>query len=756
MTTQSLLEAALQYAGRGWRVIPVYGFADGKCQCGKDCGDSAGKHPRIRKNADGTWGWTDPALIKKHWRRHPHSNIALETGRGLVVVDLDTAEQRELLRSLWTAHGGSPETLAASTGRGAHLYFSGELSGSHYLDDLLIRGASSYVIAPPSNHRSGRTYQWLNAVSLQQFPAWLKELAESYEGEQVTNELAPLLAVELPAYLQPLQQDNKGSSITERAARLDIPPQTPEFMEEVRSALAAVPASCNRETWYFVGMALKWLSWERSDGTSLSYDLWVEWSATCPEKFTEWSCETVWRSFKDDRARPITIGRLFLIARSYGWQQPGEGVLVEPASGAAPATDNSNVKVNGHHAPASVQAMLGPQRILFPDLDHKKRPRPTCHNTALAIRALGVECSHDAFHDKLYVAGHLIDQWAGDLSDNATQILRVLIRKEYGFDPGLTNAHDASVQIALQDSYDPVCDYLDGLRWDGTPRLEKWLTTYMGADVTPLNAAIGRLVLTAAVRRARRPGTKFDQIIVLEGVEGRGKSTAVELLAGAENYSDQRVLTLDDRGQQEAIQGVWLYEIADLTGMRKAEIEAVKVFASRNTDRARPAYGRLRVDRARRCVFFATTNDRTYLKSQTGNRRFWPVLTRHIKLKELARDRDQLWAEAARLEASGASIILPESLWEAAGALQQERMERDPWDDILEQVKGKETPDGIGGIEHRIASRDLIELHLRIPPDRQTDVTAKRLAYTMRRLGWDGPKPIRIGEAVYKGYSRPA
>src|SRR5262249_61576793 len=103
-------------------------------------------------------------------------------------------------------------------------------------------------------------------------------------------------------------------------------------------------------------------------------------------------------------------------------------------------------------------------------------------------------------------------------------------------------------------------------------------------------------------------------------VEGTGKSSAISILAGEENFSDQTIIGLDDRAQQENMRGVWLYEIADLAGMSKADVDKTKAFASRVSDRARPAYGRHVVDQPRRCVFFATTNNAEYLKSQTANR----------------------------------------------------------------------------------------------------------------------------------------
>jgi hypothetical protein len=395
----------------------------------------------------------------------------------------------------------------------------------------------------------------------------------------------------------------------------------------------------------------------------------------------------------------------------------------------------------------------------WPDLGDGGKPSRTCANARKAIEVLGIECRYDIFHNRMLVGGHAIEQWAGELSDHACQMLRVLIKEKFGFDPGRENTHDAAVQLCLQNQFDPVRDYLDGLRWDGIRRLDKWMTTYLGATNTGLTCAIGRLALVAAVRRVRQPGCKFDQIVVLEGPEGTGKSTAIELLAGKESFSDQTIIGLDDRQQQENMCGVWLYEIADLAGMSKADVDKVKAFASRLSDRARPAYGRHLTAQPRRCIFFATTNNETYLKSQTGNRRFWPVKTDRIDLAALRRDRDQLWAEAAGIEATGAPLKLPETLWSVAAIEQDKRRDPDPWDEMLANVKGTvcDSADGRGK-EERISTTELLKVRLNLPADKCTDAAAKRLSYCMRRLGWEKPEdPIRIPgvSGKVRGFRRP-
>jgi Virulence-associated protein E/Bifunctional DNA primase/polymerase, N-terminal len=364
------------------------------------------------------------------------------------------------------------------------------------------------------------------------------------------------------------------------------------------------------------------------------------------------------------------------------------------------------------------------------DRGKDKNPKATCANARVAITALGIDCRYDIFHDKLLVGGYAIAQYAGELSDHACLVVRELIFQQYGFDPGRIHTLDA------------------------------WLQTYLGAEDTPLNRAIGKLALLAMVRRAHHPGCKFDQIIVFESPEGTLESTALAALAGSpENFSDQTILGLSDQQQQERLRGKWVYEISDLSGIRKAEVEQVKAFASRTHDRARPAYGRSLVELPRRCVIFGTTNEETYLKSRTGNRRFWPVRTSTIDVAALARDRDQLLAEAAALEATGAPLTLPTELWNAATAAQEGRLEHDPWLDTLATLEGTsfESPDARGE-EERIACDELLSAKLNIPAQHQTDAIGKRLAYVMRKLGWDGPKKMRFGQGrtapSKRGYSR--
>jgi hypothetical protein len=406
---------------------------------------------------------------------------------------------------------------------------------------------------------------------------------------------------------------------------------------------------------------------------------------------------------------------------------------------------------------------------------HSKSPKgivTSYENALVAIKSMRISCRYDLFHDKLLVEGY--ESFTnGDVLqnlDNTLLMLRERILRQHHFDAGKELLSDALRTECLKHVFDPVRDYLDGLRWDGRPRVDRWLIDYCGAEDTPLNRAFGRKVLMAAVRRVRKPGCKFDYTLVIEGPQGIGKSTMLRILAGEENFSDSEILGLDKQEQQEAVQGVWIYEISELEGMRKADVTHVKLFLSKTYDSARPAYGRARVDRPRRCIFIATTNEKSYLRDTTGNRRFWPVKVLRIDLAAIARDRDQLWSEASQLEAGDESLEIGASLWSAAAEQQSGRLEHDPWEDpILTWITTHQSAfrrpsaeDGIfslsltpnGQREWRISSGCLFNTVLAMPIERQSDAAAKRLTKVMEALGWQRPNdPIRIGKRTCRAFS---
>lgn len=373
----------------------------------------------------------------------------------------------------------------------------------------------------------------------------------------------------------------------------------------------------------------------------------------------------------------------------------------------------------------------------WPDQTKGGDPKSTMRNAMVALQRMGKTFTHDVFRYRKLCDGV-------EVSDDLCVNLRREICSRFNFDPGKEAIFDAVTTLAISKPFHPIRDYLGGLEWDGVPRLDTWLTIYLGAEDTTLNRAIGRISLVAAVRRVRQPGVKFDAITVLEGMrQGEGKSTALHILAGADFFSDEQILTLDRQGQIEQLEGVWIFELSELDGIHKADVSRVKAFASRTTDRGRMAYGRFLERRPRQVVFFGSTNDSHYLRDETGNRRFWPVRTGKVDLDGVQRDRDQLWAEAAHYEALGDSIVLPEELWGDAEIAQEARMIEHPWLDALANIPDEYCVVVEGML--RITSAKVLSHVVPVPIERQTHATAKQVASLMRRLGWDGPRVMATG-----------
>jgi hypothetical protein len=341
-----------------------------------------------------------------------------------------------------------------------------------------------------------------------------------------------------------------------------------------------------------------------------------------------------------------------------------------------------------------------------------------------------------------------------------TEVVRLLERRGLMVKPDLVRR--VVDVIARRNAFHPVRDYLRSLsEWDGVPRIATWLIDYCGvesSDVVPnvFAMAIGGKFLVAAIARVMQPGCKCDAVLVLEGKQGIGKSTVPRILAGDEWFSDQ----LADMGSKDAslqLRGLWIVELSELDVLNRAEMARAKAFLTQQTERFRVPYGRRIIQVPRQCVFVGTTNSDSWLKDETGGRRFWPVRCRRIDLDGLRRDRDQLWAEALHQYRMGASWWLDDShVINEAVEEQRKRYQADVWQETIAEwlqnpIARRDTHgDIVAPLRSDLDSvtiDDILHHCIGKPLDMWTQGDKNRIAAVLTALGWErfrsGPRGAR-------------
>lgn len=258
--------------------------------------------------------------------------------------------------------------------------------------------------------------------------------------------------------------------------------------------------------------------------------------------------------------------------------------------------------------------------------------------------------------------------------DNDDGGLRHHLEKYYSI-VGVGKISDAYSEVTSRKRYNKLKDYLSRCVWDGIPRIDTLLTDYFGAADSEYSRAVMRKTLVAAVARVFDPGVKFDNMLILSGKQGVGKSTFFKML-GLDWYSDS-LTTFDGKDAMEQVQGNWIIEVGELTGFNRSEMNAVKNFLSKQEDQYREPYGKHKSYYPRRCIIVGTTNDAEFLKDRTGNRRFWPVdLGKQEPVKNVWRDLPAeiplIWAEAVRYYSEGEVLYITGNAAEEALRQQEE------------------------------------------------------------------------------------
>ncbi|HBE9573223.1 TPA: hypothetical protein KNI37_003597 [Clostridioides difficile] len=328
------------------------------------------------------------------------------------------------------------------------------------------------------------------------------------------------------------------------------------------------------------------------------------------------------------------------------------------------------------------------------DYDNKGSYKKTTNNILMFIENdpyLKGKIAYNEFSNRAVVLGKLPwrkDDKLNDWNDSDDSGLRHHIETIYNISSP-SKVNDALIIAFENNTFHPIKDYLNSLKWDGIKRVDTLLIDYLGAEDNHYTRTIIRKVLVAAVARIFNPGIKFDNMMVLSGPQGMGKSTFIKKLGG-DWYSDS-LTTVQGKEAYEQLQGVWLLEMGEMMATKKADIEAVKHFLSKSEDIYRVAYGKRTSRFLRQCVVIGTTNDKEFLRDKTGNRRFWPIDTGVKKINksifngQLDNERNQIWAEAVELYKANEQLYLSDEEKKEAERQQRTHSEENAKSGIIEE-----------------------------------------------------------------------
>lgn len=720
-------QAVLDFVERtGLRVIPLFTPDEcraGRCPKGAKC-KNEGKHPRIKKWESAASA--DAAQIEQWWELWPGSNVGMPLGiNGLLGADVDDPAR---FTELEAEFGPMPPTIEQSSGRGGgarHLIYASD-EPLRSLDAVFGKGFDvkchgGQIVMPPSLHKSGRRYA---AHSERTFGLCEATPISEWRGyARLREKLLPRKrSVAAPAALTPTApaRDVRSDAHAPHATRAAAPgkPDPLEVLADTHFALVnqLTPVAELREA--LVGFAAA-----TGDLDALS------------------------------RAQAKRVAR----ARLRGARIADCAELVKLAfagatrharsSDAADWESRLTRTTNGRHAAttANILSILRYEGAWDAALGFDARSgRTTWLSPPPWRRSERESWTQAELRDSDYprVAGWLETSRFGIIVGPSSDALR------------------GAIAVAAEDRrFDRVVDYLDARNWDGIARLDNLLPRYFGAlvddDVRDDDkskqreylAAVGPRSLISGVARAYEPGCKADHVLVLVGPQGVGKSSAIRVLAGAENFAD----SLPDLGHKDAadyLRGVWVVELSELDSISRSELATVKAFVSRTCDRYRAAYGRATEAHPRRCIFIGSTNEDAFLSDVTGNRRFWPVTVGRVDLEALRRDRDQLWAEAVvRYRAGEPWHLDSERLVKAAVSAQEGRQIVDAWQPAIAAFVAR---------YERVAVQEVLRSCLGLELERWGQIEQNRVARVLRQLGWtlhqvrDGERRVRVYVAPTK------
>ncbi len=335
----------------------------------------------------------------------------------------------------------------------------------------------------------------------------------------------------------------------------------------------------------------------------------------------------------------------------------------------------------------------------------------------------------------------------GELEDSTITCIREFLANNYQH----LNSHHAKwettevlnavLHIAKKCSYHPIKEYLNSLEWDGTERISHFFSDHCGTEQSEYTAFIAKSFFLSAVARVFAPGCKVDTMIILEGIQGLGKSSLLRALCKDKEWFRDSAISLESKDAYTGLRGKWIIEMSELDSLNKAEATRIKSFISSQIDSYRPPYGKCDIDVPRQCVFTGTTNKGQYLKDETGNRRFFPIKCEYISLEEIEYNRDMLWAEAVARYQNGEKWYLEKGnplLRERITEEQESRYEEDAWSNaIAEWLETREQEFTIAIIAINVLNLNLADI------TRQTEI---RIGKILQSLGYEKKRKREDGK----------
>jgi len=706
----AMLPYALAYARRGWPVFPLHTpIEGGGCSCGKLCG-TPGKHPRTRRGFKEAT--TDEETIRNWWRQWPQANIGIATGEtsGILAVDIDPKNGGA---GTWSRiqidNDMGPLTISVNTGSGGwHHYYQRptdrgvvKSKANAIKPGIDTRCDGGYVVAPPSLHVSGARYSFREGADpadaeLQPCPPWL--LALLYPQPGPTPPPKPLPGTTTPT---------DGWLLTAfRAAnwiRRDLGPDR-------------VAVRCPWEETH---------SHPAGDSDSST----VVFRPTAGRSMGHFHCSHAHCSDRTLDEVRAALPPEAVAAANTAYPPRAEEPVSDPEleSGRDPNWQaNLSRKPNGDLHPIVSNAIA----ILTND----EQWRGVLAHDAFASRSI-FRAPPPWYADDAPALPHT------DLEDDDDVRLVSWMERRYSLRISKETAHAALELVCQRHAFHPVRDYLRTCRdlWDGKMRLPTFSRDYLGATDSDAHSAVAPLRwFICAVRRIHEPGCQADSILVFEGDQGLGKSKGLRALFSDPWFADD----LGDpanKDSADALRGKWCVEIGELR-WRKSDEETRKAFISRRVDHYRPAYARRTIDVPRQCVLAASTNEHDWQTDPTGARRYWAVPCGRIDDAAIARDRNQLWAEAmVRYEAGEPSWLQDDEVPAQVAALNQRR-EVDPWEPkIMDWMV----------LRVEVTIEELLTQCLGFPIEKQSNNEARRAGRVLRANGWRpmrhlGPRGARV------------